>query len=304
LGNDAAQENPALNEDRREMQLASLGRSTRRFFLKSALGTLAGGMGLLGWTLLVEPRWLTATHHDLVLPDLPETWQGRRLVHVSDLHVGRVTLGYLKHSMRKINLLQPDLLVITGDLVDRSGGIGQQLDSVLAALQPARIASLACLGNHDFGARWSQIPVADSVAAAAADHGIHVLRNEEVEIDGLRFFGLEDYWTPRFAAGAIRQLANVSQTSVCLCHNPDVCDIGDWGLFQGIILSGHTHGGQCKPPFLPPPLLPVRNRRYTSGFFDLGPGRRVFITRGIGHTLRARFNCRPEITVFRLLRSG
>ena len=113
----AGQEKSALNEDRRLTQLASFRRATRRFFLRSTLGTLVGGMGLLGWTLLVEPRWLTVTHHDLVLPDLPETWQGRRLVHVSDLHVGRVALGYLKHSMRKINLLQPD--VIRGEVAVR-----------------------------------------------------------------------------------------------------------------------------------------------------------------------------------------
>ncbi|HEX2860069.1 MAG TPA: hypothetical protein VHN79_00430, partial [Lacunisphaera sp.] len=70
--------------------------------------------------------------------------------------------------------------------------------------------------------------------------------------------------------------------------------------YQGWILAGHTHGGQCKPPFLPPPLLPVRNRRYTAGEFDLGDGRKLYINRGLGHLLRVRFNVRPEVTVFRL----
>ena len=66
------------------------------------------------------------------------------------------------------------------------------------------------------------------------------------------------------------------------------------------MLSGHTHGGQCKAPFLPPPLLPVRNRRYTRGEFVVGGNRRLYISRGVGHTLQVRFNVRPEVTVFTL----
>ena len=72
---------------------------------------------------------------------------------------------------------------------------------------------------------------------------------------------------------------------------------------EGWILSGHTHGGQCKPPFLPPPLLPVRNRRYTSGEIDATGGRRLYISRGVGHTMMVRFNARPEVTVFTLQRA-
>jgi predicted MPP superfamily phosphohydrolase len=57
-----------------------------------------------------------------------------------------------------------------------------------------------------------------------------------------------------------------------------------------------------KPPFLPPPLIPVRNRRYTAGAFDVGPGRMLYINRGLGHLVRVRFNVRPEITLFTLQR--
>jgi predicted MPP superfamily phosphohydrolase len=52
---------------------------------------------------------------------------------------------------------------------------------------------------------------------------------------------------------------------------------------------------------LPPPIVPVRNRRYTSGEFDLGDGRHMYINRGLGHLLRVRFNARPEITMFTLV---
>ena len=62
--------------------------------------------------------------------------------------------------------------------------------------------------------------------------------------------------------------------------------------------------GQCKPPFLPPPLLPVSNRRYVAGEIELTGNRRMYVSRGVGHLLRVRFNVRPEIPVFMLQRAG
>ena len=59
-------------------------------------------------------------------------------------------------------------------------------------------------------------------------------------------------------------------------------------------------GGQCKPPFLPPPIVPVKNRRYTAGAFQLSRGRQLYISRGVGTFLPVRFNVRPEVTVFTL----
>ncbi|MEJ1972580.1 MAG: metallophosphoesterase [Lacunisphaera sp.] len=66
------------------------------------------------------------------------------------------------------------------------------------------------------------------------------------------------------------------------------------------ILGNHDYGSQCKPPFLPPPILPVKNRRHTAGKFALSGNRRLDLDRGVGHLLRVRFNVRPEVTAFTL----
>jgi predicted MPP superfamily phosphohydrolase len=73
-----------------------------------------------------------------------------------------------------------------------------------------------------------------------------------------------------------------------------------WQNYRGWILAGHTHGGQCKPPLFNPPVLPVKNRSYTAGAFDLGDGRQLYINRALGSSWPVRFNVRPEITVFTL----
>ena len=160
---------------------------------------------------------------------------------------------------------------------------------------------MACLGNHDYGFRWAQTHIADELVQIARQFDIQVLRDERIEYEGLSISGIDDYWSPRCNPRHLLRSMDPNAASLCLCHNPDVCDLHDWSSFQGAVLAGHTHGGQCKPPFLPPPILPVKNRRYTSGFFELNPGRELFITRGLGYTTQVRFNCRPEIAVFTML---
>jgi predicted MPP superfamily phosphohydrolase len=267
-------------------------------------GLIVGG-GLLGWTSLIEPFWLEVNHQVLSVPKLTDAWVDKRLVHISDFHTGYVNRSYLRRVVETVNSLEPDLLLFTGDLTDRRKGdvnLDAELGSVLSRLKPARILTLGTLGNHDYGTTYKNADMADEVIDIAERYGIRIVRNEKITLDGLDFFGLDDFWSPRFRTNLsfLQNEVDVNRPAICLCHNPDACDVPIWGDFQGCILSGHTHGGQCKPPFLPAPLLPVVNRRYTQGFFTLDARRQLYITRGVGYSMQVRFNCRPEITVFTL----
>jgi predicted MPP superfamily phosphohydrolase len=140
------------------------------------------------------------------------------------------------------------------------------------------------------------------VGELATGMGVRMLRNELVDIDGLQIAGLDDLWAGQFHPRRVLPDLDRNRAALVLSHNPDSADQLGWDPFVGWILSGHTHGGQCKPPFLPPPLLPVKNRLYRAGEYRLGGGRRMYINRGLGHLLQVRFNVRPEVTVFRLAR--
>jgi predicted MPP superfamily phosphohydrolase len=136
------------------------------------------------------------------------------------------------------------------------------------------------------------------------DAGITVLRNEVMEIDGLAMAGIDDYWSPYAQPEKALATWTRETPTLVLNHNPDCMDERSrWNGYDGWVLSGHTHGGQCRSPFLAPPIMPVKNKRYTSGEIALEDGRRVYISRGVGFNLQARLDVRPELTLFTLRRA-
>jgi predicted MPP superfamily phosphohydrolase len=235
------------------------------------------------------------------LPHLPPALVGRTLLQLSDLHVGpHVDPDYLIETLREAQALRPDFVAVTGDFVTYAPGVLRELARVLAHLPHGRLGTVGILGNHDYGGGWREVGVADRVTAVARDAGVDVLRNATRDVGGLQFLGVGDLWSPEFDPDAAVRAAERRRPTVVLAHNPDAQDLGVWGGIEGWVLAGHTHGGQCKPPFLPPPILPVLNRRYTAGAFDVGAGRTMYVSRGLGFTLPVRFNVRPELTLFTL----
>ena len=301
----------------------------RRFLMLGAsAAAAAAGLGIYAWQ--IEPYWLDVVRRPMPLENLPAALEGTTLLQISDVHVGpRVSSDYLERAFEVGRSLAPDFVAFTGDFVSyRSPHEIAELARVLRVAPRGRLATVASLGNHDYGRNWQSIAVADDVSRVATDSGMVVLRNDVRTLAGLQFAGLADFWSPEFgashgmpptgrlvapvssrfarantdAAGAVRLIARDAPT-VVLSHNPDAQDLPIWDGVRGWVLAGHTHGGQVKPPFLPPPILPVQNKRYTAGTFDVGPGRTMYINRGLGFLIQVRFDVRPELTLFTLTRA-
>lgn len=277
---------------------------TRRSFLRMAGASagLAFGTGLYTWRW--EPHWVEVVERRLALRHLPDRLRGARLVQLSDLHIGpQVSDAYLLDTFNRVKELAPDFVVYTGDFTSYTPEVFAHAERLFPHLPLGTQGTFGILGNHDYGPGWARANVANRIAALASSAGVTMLRNELAEVNGLQIVGLDDLWAQRFNPAKAFHSLDPQRASVVLSHNPDTADEPGWGDYAGWILSGHTHGGQCKPPFLPPPLLPVRNRLYTSGAFALSGGRHMYINRGLGHLLRVRFNARPEITLFHLIRA-
>ena len=274
--------------------------TSRRQFLAAAavgLGTIGTGV----YTSLIEPYWLDIVRRPLRIPALPTGLQGASLVQLSDLHVGpRVPDEYILETFARVRALEPAIVAYTGDFVSYESDTVEHARRIYRDAPRGRIATVGVLGNHDYGPNWAHPEVAAELADLLGGLGITILRNDLIDVGGLQIVGLDDLWGERFDPARGFASLDSGKPALALSHNPDTVDLPGWDCFRGYILSGHTHGGQCKPPFLPPPVLPVKNRRYTSGEFELSGDRRMYISRGVGHVLRVRFNVRPEVTVFDL----
>ncbi|TDB65785.1 metallophosphoesterase [Arundinibacter roseus] len=276
----------------------------RKTFLQTLAAATGAGVltGLYTWQ--VEPFWLEFVRVQMPIRQLPEALVGKTLMQISDMHVGnRFDRKYLIESMQKAQQLAPDFVVYTGDFVNyESPEQFAQLEEVMAHAVHGTLGTAGVLGNHDYGLDWKEEAVADRVTDILSARGIRMLRNEQIDVHGLSIIGLDDWWATNFKPELVLQSLPQNKPQLVLCHNPDVADLPIWNGYQGWILSGHTHGGQCKAPFLRPPLLPVRNKKYVAGQVDLGDGRTLYINRALGHLIQVRFNVRPEITLFELVK--
>jgi len=275
----------------------------RRDFINIASWGIVGTGLLTGlYTCQFEPFWLEFVQRKMTIQNLPDSLIGKTLMQISDMHVGnRFDYGYIIESFQKAKEFNPDYVVYTGDYVSYDNEEQfQQLEKVLEYAVIGKIGTVGILGNHDYGNNWAEQAVADKIVSQLENVKIKILKNQQKEINGLNFIGFDDYWGLNFAPEKVMNQYDKTKANLVLCHNPDVCDLNIWNGYKGWILSGHTHGGQCKPPFLNPPILPVKNKKYSSGEIDLGDERKVYINRALGHLWQMRFNVRPEITIFKL----
>jgi predicted MPP superfamily phosphohydrolase len=275
---------------------------TRKDFLKKMAllgGASAVFTGVYAWQ--IEPFWLELVHQNMPIKNLPPDLAGKTLMQISDMHIGnRFNRQFIIDSFKKAQTLQPDFVVYTGDFISyESDEQLTQLTEVFEHIVRGNLATIGILGNHDYGKNWADSQLATQITEILHNKGMTILRNETKSQNGLYITGLDDYWGTNYNPNEVLQSINLNQANIVLCHNPDVADQPIWGNYNSWILSGHTHGGQVKPPFLDPPMLPVKNKRYTCGKFEVS-GKTLYINRALGHLWQVRCNVRPEITVFTL----
>ena len=275
---------------------------TRKHFLKKLLQLSAVGALPFLYSWQIEPFWVEFVERKLPVKNLPEHLEGKILMQISDLHVGnRFDWNFLIESFQKAKHFNPDFVVYTGDYVNHGTSEDHKnLRKVMENAVYGGLGTFGILGNHDYGDQWKDLGSSETICKILQDSGVTMLRNQQKECNGLNIIGLDDLWSPNFDPMKVMKVYDASKANLVLCHNPDVCDKDVWNGYQGWVLSGHTHGGQCRIPGVITPILPVENKKYISGEIDLEDGRMLYINRAIGHSFQVRFMVRPEITVFTL----
>jgi predicted MPP superfamily phosphohydrolase len=276
----------------------------RRKFLKLSLALGALCLGAPLYAGIIEVSWLETTRLTLRSPRLPTSFDGMRIVHISDLHFGHhFDLSQLDVIIGRVEALKPDLLCFTGDLIDDQLSI-TEAKSIARRLQQCNppLGKFAVLGNHDY---FGDVAL---VKQALSDGGFHVLINQVYPLvkgtDTLYLSGLDDHMEGQPDLEAVlAQLPNDPHAfHLLLAHEPDSAATHRTAPID-LQLSGHSHGGQIRLPFLGAPITPPGGRRYPAGLYRLNERFALYTNRGIGTTiLPLRFLCRPEITVLELKR--
>jgi predicted MPP superfamily phosphohydrolase len=269
----------------------------RRFGWRAALA-LGAGAGLAGlYATLLEPTQPRFTRHTLRFANLPPALDGLRIGQISDFHLGvRYTEANTRWAVAQMERERPDLLVLTGDFVTHDYAI-PHIQRLLSKLD-APLGIYAVPGNHDY---WEGI---DEVTEAVEATGITMMINKarRLEWKGASFWllGVDDAWRGNADLSTTFHQVQPDEFTILLSHVPDfVEEAARYNIpFQ---LSGHTHGGHIRFPFLGPLTLPLYGTRHAMGLEQIGPTT-LYTSRGIGG-MPIRFCCPPEASVFELKRA-
>ena len=296
--------------------------SRREFLRLCAAGLALGGTASLAQASVFA---FDRIEHDIALRDLPRDFEGYRIGFLTDFHLGPfVPHDWILDAMRIVHEGRIDLLILGGDYQgvpdsavsklfgafrnDRYEHISEDalpwkifadFSDLLSTVTPPD-GIIAVLGNHD--RRNSPVACADTLRRHP---GLTLLENERCIIrrgpSELEIAGVADYLTtiPRVP------LLKRPRQSILISHNPDFISTLSraGGLDFGLVLCGHTHGGQIRLPVLGGLIYNVNDLRFADGFAEVG-GTRVYTSRGIGMVeLPFRLHCPPETTIF-TLKSG
>lgn len=289
------------------MTSETIATADRRRYLK---GAALGSLGFCTrWAIDASgtgPEWTEVVEIDLHMNSRHSRLQGKRIAHISDLHHSKtVSSGYLRSCIERINLLDVDIVVLTGDYItyDFRGTYRRKVVNLLSAIR-SRFGAYACLGNHDYGvsshsdSRRSHL--LNRLTRGMEASGITVLRNEAtvLDVDGhpLWLVGLGDLRVGDFRPHEAFAEVPADQATIALMHNPrGVEHLGEYAAHA--VMSGHTHGRKTR--FWRDPLGASYRRRFHAGMYEV-EGTKLYVNRGLGRVGRARLSIRPEITIFTL----
>lgn len=267
---------------------------SRRAFLSYLV---LGGLGLLGGRVAGNVYRAQVTRHQVSLPRLR---QGLRIVQLSDLHFGPyIHTGSVRAWVAQAAAQQGDLIVLTGDTVDRwLDAPLEGLVEVLSGLQ-APLGVWACVGNHD----RRRFPDIAPLRRALNEAGITLLVNEGRLVRPDLYLGAVDDWgTGKSDLEAAMMDAPGSAATLLLNHQPDFFPA--MTLPVDLTLSGHTHGGQIRLPYWGVlETSSMYGERYLEGWAPPPDTRfgKAYVSRGLGVSfLPIRWNCPAELAVFDL----
>lgn len=269
---------------------------------------LALGVAAYFYAVYIGAKITTVKEYKIKSSTLVKEYNGLKVVHISDIHYGISTNKKdLENIINNINSLKPDLIFLTGDLVD--GSItSKQHEEIKESLNKlsATIGKYAVSGNHDhFYKKWDEL-IEDSNFINLNDTYDIVYKDS---YNSIFIAGISDniYSTKNIKdkSEVIFEYMNNNQIDnsiykILLMHEPDYIDDIDYSKFD-LILSGHSHNGQVRAPFIGALYTPIGSKKYYKEYYKMNDTD-FYISSGIGTTiLPIRLFNRPSFNIYRIV---
>ena len=255
------------------------------------------------YAFTIEPYRLKVHEHTVTTnKDITENYNGLKIVHFSDLHYGSTIMeNELKKVVDKINGLEPDIIVFTGDLVERKYTLKDDevklLTRELKRLK-SNLGKYSVIGNHDETNKYFEQIMTDS--------DFVYLKNDYDLIYNLDNSPILIYGTDDLTIGkpSMEKLDDESIKDVnyriILTHEPDYIYEFIYKYDCDLILAGHSHNGQVRLPLIKPIALPYGSKKLYKPYYNIN-NKDIHISNGIGtSTLKIRFNSVPSINLYRI----
>ncbi|SET28736.1 hypothetical protein SAMN05216389_10876 [Oceanobacillus limi] len=278
----------------------------RRSFLKKTFGGILTFLGVSGGAYFyardIEPKALNIHTENIKSSTIPKSFHNFKIVQFSDTHIGfHYDLAQFEDLVNVINKHNPDLIVFTGDLVDEPNRYNwdTKLMKLLQSLK-APYGKFWIYGNHDHGGYGTDI-----VKEVMDQADFQLLQNEHKIIqkdnESINLAGIDDVMLGNPDLTKTLQQANTDLFTILLAHEPDYADQAIKFPID-VQLSGHSHGGQVRLPFIGHLYTPSYAQKYVKGNYVFDSSNlSLYVNQGIGTTrVPYRFLCKPEIYVFSL----
>lgn len=250
------------------------------------------------YAIYIEPNNLIIKEYKIENKNIPDSFDGLKIVHFSDVHYGSsVDLKYLKKIVKKINSQKPDIVIFTGDLLDeRYKYTEKDIKNIKNELEKlnSTLGKFAVSGDHDIKHEESFKKIIDKT--------FYLLENEEKllyykESTPISLIGLSDASETKVNYETLESENNYFR--FIIAHEPDEYEkIKNYNF--NIQLSGHSHNGQIRIPFIGAIYTPEGAKKYYDEYYKLD-NKEIFVSNGIGTSgINIRFNSKPSINLYRL----
>lgn len=245
---------------------------------------------------------LIINEYKIINTKIPDSFNGIKIVHFSDLHYGRtVNEEELKTIVKKINNLNPDIVFFTGDLIDKDTTVTKEMVTTITSLLTkitSTIGKYAITGNHDYKDEfYSKIMIDSGFNLLINNYDIAYYKSMTPILIG----GLDNY---TYKKSDIKKIMTYYDTNeelytIILMHEPDYMKVlKEYNV--DLVLAGHSHGGQIRLPFIGKLYTPSGAKKYYKNYYKI-KNIDFYISSGIGcSTINVRLFNRPSINFYRI----